>query len=142
MLVLAACTLVTGAIFTSCNTPTQKVENAKENVIEAKNDLNTANKEYLAEIENYRKETTEMIAANEQIINEFNAKIEHDKKAVKADYKKKIAILEQKNADLKKKLDDYKEEGKDKWDIFKAEFNHDMNELGQALKDLTVKNTK
>ncbi len=43
---------------------------------------------------------------------------------------------------MKKKMENYKEEGKDKWEIFKAEFSHDMDELGKAFKDLTVKNVK
>ena len=28
-----------------------------------------------------------------------------------------------------------------KWEKFKVEYNHDMDELGKAFKDLTVKNT-
>ena len=41
---------------------------------------------------------------------------------------------------MKKKMDDYKAEGKEQWEAFKTEFSHDMDELGQAFKDLTVKN--
>ena len=51
-------------------------------------------------------------------------------------------MLEQKNTELKKILSDYKDEGQDKWTSFKNEFNHDMDELGKAFKDLTVKNLK
>jgi chromosome segregation ATPase len=142
ILALAACTLIAGAIFTSCDTPTQKVENAQQNVIEANNDLAKANQEYLADMESYRQETANRIAANEEAIREYNARIEHDKKAIKAEHKKRIAELEQKNRDMKKRLDDYREEGKDKWIIFKAEFSHDMDELGKAFKDITVKNVK
>jgi chromosome segregation ATPase len=142
ILAFAACTFITGAIFTSCNTPAKKVENAQGNVIEANKDLDQANKEYLADIENYRKETANRIAANDQTIVELKAKIEHQKKAVRAEYRKKIAELEQKNSEMKKKMESYKEEGKDKWEVFKAEFNHDMDELGKAFKDLTVKNVK
>ena len=39
-------------------------------------------------------------------------------------------------------MDDYKVEGKDKWEKFKTEFSHDMDELGKGFKDLTVKNIK
>ena len=128
---LAVCIFITGAILTGCNTPAQKVDKAQNNVIEANKDLENANKEYLADIENYRKETANRIAANDQNIIEFKAKIEHDKKAAKADYNKKIAALEQRNRDMKKKMDEYKAEGKDNWVKFKAEFNHDMDELGK-----------
>ena len=43
---------------------------------------------------------------------------------------------------MKRKMDDYKEEGKEKWETFKTEFTHDMDELGTAFKNLTVKNVK
>jgi len=38
---------------------------------------------------------------------------------------------------LKKKLDDYKEQGKDDWKTFQIKFNHDMDELKNSLKNLT-----
>jgi hypothetical protein len=43
---------------------------------------------------------------------------------------------------MKMKMDNYKEEGKDKWEIFKTEFSHDMDALGKSFKDLTVKNVE
>lgn len=41
---------------------------------------------------------------------------------------------------MQKKMADYKADGKDSWAKFKEEFNHDMDELGKALKDFTIKN--
>lgn len=38
-------------------------------------------------------------------------------------------------------MDEYKEDGKENWEKFKIECNHDMEKSGQAFKDLTVKNT-
>ena len=142
ILILTTLTLITGAIVTSCNTPAQKVEDAQKNVIEANKDLNEANEEYLAEIESYRKVAEDKIAANDRIIADFNSRIEQEKQDVKADYKKKIVLLEQRNSDIKKKLDDFKADGKEKWESFKAEFNRDMDELGNAFKDFIVKNNK
>ena len=40
------------------------------------------------------------------------------------------------------KMDNYKEEGKEKWEVFKVEFNNDMDNLGKTFKDLTVKNVE
>lgn len=141
-LVLAVFAFVGGSMFTGCNTPSQKVENAQENVVEANQELAKANEEYLADITVYRQETAVRIAANEESIREFNARMAKDKRSAKADYKKRIADLDQKNRDMKLKMDNYKEEGKDKWLIFKAEFSHDMDEMGKAFKDLTVNNVK
>jgi len=140
ILAMAAFTCIAGAIVTSCNTSADRVENAQENVIQANKDLDQANQEYLADIENYRVETASRIAANEQAIADFNAGLEHERKAVRAEHKRKIAELEQKNREMKMKMDNYKEEGKENWEKFKTEFSHDMDELGKAFKNLTVKN--
>lgn len=134
--------IVAGLTLTGCNTPAKKVEAAKENVTEAQKDLEKANEEYQVEIENYRKETLQKITDNDKIIADFKVKIEHEKKDIKVEYEKRVDELAKKNIEMKKKLDDYKADGKEKWEKFKAEFSHDMDELGQAFKDLTVKNVK
>ncbi len=54
-------------------------------------------------------------------------------------YKQRIERLEQKIADLKTRMNEY-EKNQTGWESFKREFNHDMDELGSALKDLTVDN--
>lgn len=127
-------TIAISGIFTSsCNSPAQKVENAENSVNKANIKLDEANKEYLAEVESYRQEVADKIAANDKIIEDFNARIENEKDEVKADYRKKIAELERKNSDTKKRMDDYKIEGKEKWADFKAKFSQDMDELGRAF---------
>ena len=139
---LAAVAFMAATTLTSCNSPAKKVEEAQNDVNEAKKDLAKANEEYLADIESYRKVTAEKIAANDRSIAEFNSRIKEQKREAAADYKAKIAKLEQKNSDMKKQLDEYKADGKEKWEKFKTEFNHDLGELGKAFKDLTVKNVK
>ena len=126
----------------SCNSPVEKVKNAQEDVAVANANLDKANQEYIEDILNYRKEVAQKIEANNVSIAEFKARIEHDKKATKAEYMKKMEELEAKNSDAKKKMDEYSQDGKENWEKFKTEFNHDMDELGKAFKDLTVKNTK
>ncbi|MDP2089552.1 MAG: peptidase M23 [Flavobacteriaceae bacterium] len=133
ILLMAAFTFITGAILTSCNTPAEKVDNAEKNVVKANKDLDKANQEYLADVEKYRKETADKIAANDKSIAEFKARIAHEKKDAQVAYQKKIAVLEQKNSDLKKKIDAYKAEGKEQWEKFKIEFSKDMDELGTAF---------
>ena len=56
--------------------------------------------------------------------------------------KKKIAELNLKNSDMKKKLSDFKTDSKSQWEAFKTEFNSDMEQLGKSLKNLTVDNEK
>ena len=137
--VLAVTVFMAGAILTGCQSSAKKVENAQDKVIEANQELSQALKD---SIQQFKTESELKINANEKSIAEFKAKIKNEKKESKAVYEKKLAALEQKNSDLKKKLDEFKDDGKANWKTFKAEFSSDMNELGNALKDFTVKNVK
>ncbi|HKC68354.1 MAG TPA: peptidase M23 [Bacteroidia bacterium] len=130
---------VSAMLLTGCSTPAEKVEKAQEDVNEANKKLDRAQEEYVTDIDNYRKIEDEKIDANNQNIADFKARIEHDKKEAKAEYERKIAELEQKNSDMKKKMDDYKADGKENWELFKADFNKGMDEIEQSLKDLTAK---
>ncbi|WP_372793691.1 hypothetical protein [Lutibacter sp.] len=133
ILILAAFTFITGAILTSCNTSAEKVDNAEKNVQQANEDLYNANQEYLADVEKYRKETEDKIATNNKSIMEFKARIALEKKDAQIAYAKEITVLEQKNSDLKKKIDTFKAESKEQWENFKVEFGKDMDELGTAF---------
>ena len=50
--------------------------------------------------------------------------------------------METKNEELRVKIETYKADGNENWEKFKTEFNRDMSELGEAIKNLTVKNVK
>jgi TolA-binding protein len=126
-------------VLVSCSSPAEKVEKAETKVMEANNNLDSAIKNYQTDMNAFRIETANRIAANEKTIAEFNLKTAKDKKEARADYLKKMAVLEKKNAELKKKLADYKDDGDDKWKTFKAEFNKEMEDLGKSIKDLTSK---
>ncbi|HSQ47906.1 MAG TPA: hypothetical protein VLM44_13425 [Lutibacter sp.] len=136
---LSATVLLAGAIFTSCNTAAEKVEKAEDKSIKADEDYNSAKEEYLADIENFKKETNAKIDANNQLIADFKVKIASSKKDAQVYYQEQITILEQKNIAMKQKMDAYQESGKDNWETFKTEFNKDMNDLGEAFKNFTVK---
>lgn len=139
ILALVACSFIVGSSLISCNTPAEKVENAQTTVQEANKDLDVANKEYLADMKVYRQETADKIAANDKSIADFKLRVAKQKKDAKADYEKQIADLEQKNTDMRKRLDDYKVDGKEQWEKFKTEFGRDMDELGKAFKGFTEK---
>ena len=141
VLALMASALITGTIV-SCQSAGDKVENAKENVIDAKDNLNEATDEYVHEIDAYKQEMQKEIAANDKMIADLEAKMEKDKKAVDPKYKESVANIKTTNEKLKEKIQNYKAEGKEAWHTFKAEFSHDMKELGNAFKDIGVNNVK
>jgi hypothetical protein len=76
------------------------------------------------------------IKANEKSIAEFKLKMKKEGRKFKVQYKKEVAVLEQKDVELKNKLREYKYDSKEKWEEFKIGFNHDMDVVGKSIKDL------
>jgi len=114
-----------------------KLKEAREGVMKAREDLVQALKD---SVRNFREESQERNNKNEKIIAEFKDLLPAVRDELVAKYHIRVEELEQKNTEMKRKLDEYKVEGKGKWISFKHEFNHDMNGLEKALKDLTVEN--
>lgn len=141
VLILITIALISAIVLSGCSSSAQKIEDAKKDVINANKDLDEANQEYLTDVEKFKKETADKISENKRSADEFRARKELDKENAREDYERKINELEQKNSDMQKRLDDYQANGKEKWDQFKSEFNNDMEKLGKAFKDLTVKNS-
>jgi hypothetical protein len=142
ILAIPAFVFIISLFFTGCNTPAENVANAQKDVNEANSDLNKANNAYLAEVTAYKKEAADKIAANEQSIAEFKARKESERREAQLEYEKKINALEQKNSDMKKKIDEYQVEGKDKWETFKTDFSHGMDELGKAFTSIADSKSK
>ena len=146
-LVLATAFLA-GAILTGCQSSAQKEASARDNLQKAKEDLNNVQKDANAdaqklanakEWETFKSDAEITIRNNEIRIADLRVKLNKQGTMLDPMYEKKIETLEQQNKDLKKRIEDYEKNQSD-WETFKREFNHDMDELGRALKDLTVDN--
>ncbi len=147
LVVITACT--TGILFTGCQTSDQKVDEAKTKVQDAKDDLKDvqqdANEEALKaataeEWSIFKSESDIKIKANETLITNMKDKMKASGKKMDAVYEKNIDLLEQRNKDLRNRIDAYDNNSKSNWASFKREFNHDMDELAIAFRDLTVNN--
>jgi len=143
---LAVIVVTAGTMFTGCQSSATKVENAQDKVqdanakvVEAKQELNQALRD---SIQQFRTETETKISNNEKSIAAFKVRIAKEKKVTKAKYEKELAQLEQKNSDMKMKMDAFKEDNREQWETFKTEFSRDMDGLGKAFKNFTVKNVK
>lgn len=148
LIIVTAAILLAGSIITSCQSSAEKVEDAKVNVQDANKDLKDAQKNVSEEAqkaakakewEAFKSESETKIRNNETLTAELKEKMKTSGKKLDKVYADNIAKLEQKNQDLKSRMDAY-EKGQTDWQSFKREFNHDMDELGNALKDLTVNN--
>lgn len=138
---------IVGTVLTGCQNTSKEeaaqdnVENARENLDDAKGELTDARKAATQEEwEAFKASTNATINENEMKIADMKARMKKTGSSIDAQYDKKIEALEQKNDDIKIKLENYKNDSKSDWESFKEEYNRDMNELGQAFKNLTVNN--
>ena len=139
---ILASLFMTVATMTSCKTEAEKVDDSAEEVVEAQQDLDEAKADYEAQYNQFRLESDERITANEQLIADLKVYSKDKKNEAKVEYDKMIADLEAKNEAMKVRVRDYQDVGSDKWESFKREFNHDMDELGASLKDIGKNNVK
>ncbi|MCF8254194.1 MAG: hypothetical protein K9H61_08060 [Bacteroidia bacterium] len=137
-----ALSIITATTIMACNSPAQKVENAKDKLSDAREELSQAQKDSVADYENFKMVSESRIAKNEELIQAYKQSMKDAKKEWKSSDQKIVDELEQKNINMRKKMEEYRNEGRDKWQDFKTEFNHDMDELGNAINDLTIKNTR
>ncbi len=139
---IAFAAIVSGGIFTSCDSKEKKMDDAKEEMQDAKEDMKDAAQDLNPEYNSFKTDAEMRIDANDQRIADMQAKLnEPGKKPLDDARVKRIAELKEKNAELRSRLYGYEKERSD-WESFKREFNHDMDELGNAFKDLGENNAK
>jgi uncharacterized protein HemX len=126
-----------GALFTSCSSKVDEKKMTDEEI--AAEHTKQAAEARDKEMAEYHEINKAQIEANQKSLAEFNARIKSEKKDAKADYEKKIAELDAKNSDMKKKMDEFHAGNKANWENFKASFDKDMTELNLAFKELMTK---
>lgn len=118
----------------------QRIEQAKGNAAEEQRAVEQADQDaqldYLDEWQAFRSEADKQIAANEKSMNDLKARAAGGDAKLRAKVNTEVEALGRKNAELKKKLKAYQDEGKVNWDAFKRDFSNDLDGLGKALKDL------
>ena len=136
-----ATALLIGTTLISCKENTENkgddvevITNDDGNSLMVKNA--TQNKEWEA----FKVSTDSIINENDMRIAELKVKMKNTGKAMDSTYENKIVQLQERNAAMKVKIQNYKDDNSQNWDSFKTEFNHDMSQLGNALEDLTVDN--
>ncbi len=123
------------SILISCNNGSQKPEIAQNNITDTIKQPDTT---YLKDMETFKRRTADTIEANRKTIDEIKGKIKTASSDVRAEYEKTVDALEKKNKELQRKLDEYKAEGKEKWEKFKTDFSKDLDTLGKQIKDFRI----
>lgn len=136
---LSALLLALNTLTVSCNSPAENVQAAREDIANAKADLEKANKEYRVDTTDYKSAIMDQITFNEVHLIKLKEKFATN---TNSEYKDRINQLEQRNMELKIKIKSYSAERNGNWQLFKSSFSRDMDELGKALNDLTVQNVQ
>jgi hypothetical protein len=100
--------------------------------------LNEAKTDSAADYQKFKMASESKIKENQMTIASLKTKESNDTKEVKDRYNKRVVALEQRNSDLEMKINGSGKVKTSEWSTFKREFNHDMNELGVAIKDVGV----
>lgn len=119
--------------------PDQKVDDAQQTVAAATQQLKSAQDDYRAEWQAFKRETEQMIEANGRMIDSLKIRIDKAGAKGKVAFAKDVAVLEQKNGELKKKLAEYNDQGQSNWEAFKTDVKHELEGLGNAMRDLYKK---
>lgn len=137
-------TLFSGMLLYSCDTTTNedRTDNdVKDTVVIEQNNTDGATvrvattEEWTA----FKSDAQARIDANEKRIEELKVKLKKPGKMLDKMYENRIATLRERNRDLRAKIAGYETTQTD-WEKFKAEFNHDMGELGKAIDDIFTDN--
>ncbi len=149
-LIMLMATSIFTSVFTSCQSATKKEENAEKKVEKAEEDLKEAQKEVVVEQQKeanadewkaFREATEQRIKDNDDRIIQLKAEMKASEKANDQAYKARMEAVEAKNKAMRDRMNN-QEKMKSDWESFKREYNHDMDELGQALKDFGTNNKK
>ncbi len=72
-------------------------------------------------------------------VNEIKIKTLKSTPNASVKFLKQVTRLEKDNYDLRKKMDDYYEEGKTRWEKFKSKMNQDIEDINKEFTDLSGK---
>ena len=134
-------------LLVSCNnSPKAKegeLENAQEDVVDAEAALQQSKLDSVSDYNTFKASIELKLVENQRQIDELKATIIDSKDSNKLMYSKQLVKLEEKNEELKTKLQDYDQQGtSEKWELFKVEFNKDMDDLGKSISNIAARNMK
>ena len=96
---------------------------------------------FISDIRDYKTRTEQLLAQNDAVMRTFKCRLEVEHKQSNPYYKHRIAELEKKNREMKKKIREYSANRKKEWTKFKEEFTAELANLGESYRDLAIRNT-
>ena len=139
-------TVLVSITISSCNkSPKAKEEvliDAKQDVETAKVDLNEATSDSIVEFNKYKSSIQIKLAENEKVISDLKASIKAEDRKTQTLYNKQLENLQLRNTELKLKIETYKQGPTQKWELFKVDFNKELDKLGKSISSTANNNLK
>ena len=136
-------------ILNGCNIQAKKQDDSQKGVAEGQgtnaddvSDTVQLSTDTITAFQKFKNQSNEIISDNEKRIADLKIAIRNEKIEAKETYGRDVDGLERNNRELKRRLADYKDDGKSGWRKFKKEFNRDLDTLETDFKDITSGNYK
>ena len=126
---------MTSSLMTVCQGTTQKGDLYASNIIQNPQTVTATGQTLSPEYPGFRKNAEQQIADNDKRIADLRIKTKPGNAPLDEVRKQKIDDLEKRNAELRSRLFGYEKVHND-WETFKRDFNHDMDNLKDALHDM------
>jgi len=149
-IIVSSITIISLGTFSACMSSDQKNKVAEDKVLVAEEKLQEAQENAYEvadqtatddELKAFKLESELQIRKNDVSIAELRLKMNNSDKKNDKIYAERIDTLVKRNENLNARIYNYQKTQRD-WNKFKREFKNDMDNLGQAIKDLGVNNKK
>ena len=121
-----------------------QVLDAKENMAEATQDLHDATQEARAEWKaswvSFKNDFDKDLADNEASIATLRAEVARIDESYQSKYNETLDEAERKNKELRDRVNNYKDEGDAKWELFKTDATRDLDDLKAGIKNMAITN--
>jgi len=147
-LMLMLPSLLLATLFTSCQSPSEKIESATEDVVTAEENLKDVKQEVAADARKaasseewkmFKSENEVIIRNNEMRIKELRSKMKTSNSATDKAYALRIEALEKRNKELNTRIANYEASQSD-WESFKREVKNDLDAIAEGFKELVENN--
>lgn len=139
-------TSIIGLFMTSCNnSPTAKeedVQEATQDLIDAEADLEQAEYDSISDFNTFKESIQLKLVENQNVIDDLKVKITSKGKVERDIDEVEINKLVKRNTDLRLKIENYEQGPEQKWELFKVDFNNELDNLGQSISDMADRNKK
>lgn len=118
-----------------CDRPAQETESERDAVVETESNLDRTDDDRPVTVEDFRTDAEIQIAENNRMIEQHRERIQTEDLENREEQEERLDELEQRNQDMERRLHEYEATGDDDWEEYQNDFNSNMEDLRNSLRD-------